>query len=515
MKTKWWHATLGFWFAVILVAVLSVVTAPLAAEAEAEDVDYSELGDAYLKLGKLEEALKWYERGLALEPEDVYLYVGKAQVLGVLGRLEEALAFYDRALALRPDDWVILLLKGHNLAGLGRPEEALKVYDRALKLYKDGCPSLQLSDADEEKTRRVLLVLIDERVKALRELGRFEEAADGFDLLFELEPDCGDAYRAKIEALKEFGTPERVLGTYDEALARYSAAGDLSRDKARDLCRGKAEFLMGLGRSEEAGQTLTRAAEIGLEDFDSFAVRGYEYVDRGEYAKAILYVDAALSLDPDHAGVLNQKGLALTLSGKYDDAIECYDRASALKADYADPWRLKGMTLLYLGEVEAALECLDRAFELNPELTEGLLLMGTAYFMQGSYAQARAAFEKSLALEGYIYVSFYLYLVDRAEGREGVERLRPLLESQDDTWSREIARFLAGETGADDLLAKAGADKSVLCEAHCYIGYKFKFDGDAAAARHHFEEAVATEVSRYLQYALALHELRRLGAARE
>jgi hypothetical protein len=39
--------------------------------------------------------------------------------------------------------------------------------------------------------------------------------------------------------------------------------------------------------------------------------------------------------------------------------------------------------------------------------------------------------------------------------------------------------------------------------------------GVAAAARRHFEEAVATGQRLYLEYALAQHELQRLAATRE
>jgi TonB family protein len=199
VKVKWWHVPRGLWLAVIIVGVLFAGPASPAAEAEADDVDYSELGDAYLKLGKLEEALKWYERGLALEPENPKLYVGKASALYELRRLEEAVDTFDRALELRPDDWISYLEKAGILAELGRYEEAVESFDRVIKL-----------SADES----------------------------GYPLCL--------AYEGKIEALKELGKLEEALETYDEALTRFP--------EDDGLARGKGEVLLELGRYEEAAQ---------------------------------------------------------------------------------------------------------------------------------------------------------------------------------------------------------------------------------------------------------------------
>jgi tetratricopeptide (TPR) repeat protein len=478
VEVKRWYVPRGLCLAAVLVGVLAAGTAP-AAEAVADDVDYGELADACAERGEFEEALKWYDRGLALEPEDVYLRVGKAEALYRLERLEEALACYDRALELTPDEilpnyeegrilaifgqlfpWSLHKRKADILAELGRLEEAIESYDRALEFLGDG---------NIERKKYV--------------------------------------YKSKIKVLKESGALEEALGKCDDALARDP--------DDRSLYFYRLELLTELGRNDEAARTLARAAEMGFEDADSFIAKFYEYAGRGEYEKAESYSGAALALRPNDLEALILNGWALIYAGKYDDALDCADRALALDADSAGGWGLKGVALLLTGEAEAALGCLERALELDAEQPTVHLMKGAVYFMQDKYAQARAAFERCLAFDGYEYALLYLYIVDRADGQAGVERLGPLLASQDDLWGRDIARFLASETGAEDLLATAGDDKTLLCEGHCYIGYKNKLDGDAAAARRHFEEAVAAGARHYLGYILSEYELRRLGAARE
>ncbi len=500
MRVKSWHVPPGFWFAVILVAVLSVVTAPFAAEAEAEGYDAEDcrkIGRGWFERGEYEEALKWYDGGLALEPENVYLLAWKAEALYGLEKLEEAVAYYDRALELTPEKmlpdyegeriitilgqppaWSLHNQKADILAVLGRREEAIESYDQALKF---------LGYENVEKKHAVY----ESKIKALKELGKLEEALEG----------C------------------------DKALARDPA------DK--NLYRYKVKVLIELGRYEEAARTLARASETGVENALSYVVQIEVHLEHDEYEKAELYADVAAAFYPDDARVLRMKGWTSTLLGKYDEGLEYYDRALALDADDIRAWNCKVYTLLYLGEPKAALQCVERVLELEPDYSGLWNPKGAAYFMLGEYAQARASFEKELHLippdrfvaaitrvwqtgeqlppphDEHTYLR--LHIVDRADGRSGVESLRPLLESPDDTWEKDIGRFLAGEIGAEDLLTVAGADKSLLCEGHCYVGFKYKFDGDAAAARRHFEEAVATEARRPLEYILAQYELRRRG----
>ncbi len=715
MKVKWWHVTLGLCLAVIVAAVLFAVAAS-AAEAEAKDYDaddYRRIGRACLERGEYEEALQWYERGLALEPEDAELNLGKVGALAGLGRTEEAKEHLLYLYELDPDDWVVQFLKGLFLALMEKPEEALASYDRALELYEGGHPSLLRDyDVGEEAVKASIslvyagkaevsyelgrleeaLACYDEalklydgkfpdlvysvcegKIKVLTEMGRLGEVVETYDVALALKPDdssmhykkgeilvelgrleeavesfdraiesykgedgllifdlceaygekirtlkelgrleeamesCDEAikryddehaslpndpyyeevypgilhhpYLEKIEALKELGRLEEALETYDEALTRFPGY--------EDLARGKGDVLLELGRYEEAvasyeeafigdrdysyeelietGQReywghnyleaiayfnaaarsrpkygllykvigdawcalghdeiaasyFERAEELELEIKRSYIEPGEECFARGEYEKAASYFDAAVAHYPTYDYALTMKGAALTLLGKYDEALECFEpKLEYAKAEESLAWLSAATDLLMIGEAEAMLRCLERARELDPEIIDVWLHRGVAYFMLDEYGQARAALEEDLTEDGYDYVFLWLYLVDRADGRSGLERLQPLLESQDGAWERDKARFLADETDAEDLLTKAGDNKSLLCEAHCYIGYKYKFDGDAAAARRHFEEAVAvaTGVKPYPEYGLARRELRRLDAARE
>jgi lipoprotein NlpI len=50
------------------------------------------------------------------------------------------------------------------------------------------------------------------------------------------------------------------------------------------------------------------------------------------------------------------------------------------------------------------------------------------------------------------------------------------------------------------MLNAAGSSQWRLCEAHFYIGLTLLAEGDRAAARRHFEQAVDTRVFWFLEY---------------
>jgi TonB family protein len=163
--------------------------------------------DAYYERKEYEEALKWYDRGLALGPKRYFLYCGKAKALRELGRREEAVAALDRAVELRPGGWPAHYDKAEILVSLGRLEEAVESYGRALKFTDDEYP----------KTRYV-------------------------------------AYSGKILALQDLGELEEALETYEEALTHFPEDGYLRR--------GKARLLIKLGRYDDPAIYALRPTEV-------------------------------------------------------------------------------------------------------------------------------------------------------------------------------------------------------------------------------------------------------------
>jgi len=53
-------------------------------------------------MGQFEEAISWYDKALAINPEDVRTLYNKGIILHKLGRYEEAIFWYDEAISIDP-----------------------------------------------------------------------------------------------------------------------------------------------------------------------------------------------------------------------------------------------------------------------------------------------------------------------------------------------------------------------------------------------------------------------------
>ena len=95
--------------------------------------------DSLFMLKRFEEAVKAYDKTIALSPQEQEAAIyQKGLCLESLRRFEEAIVCYDQALSLDTKDKNVWISKGIALEWLERYEEALACYDQALSLDKEG-----------------------------------------------------------------------------------------------------------------------------------------------------------------------------------------------------------------------------------------------------------------------------------------------------------------------------------------------------------------------------------------
>ena len=212
------------------------------AETRGQTKDWINLGDALQAAKRHEEAVKSYDRALALEPDDALTWHRRGIHLGELGRHAEALESYDRALALESDDPWAWGNRGNALADLGRYAEALESYDRARALKPDEAlpwhgRGVALADLGRhaealESYDRALALKPDEdwawynRGIALGRLGRHAEALESYDRALALKSDDPRAWYNRGNALGKLGCHAEALESYDRALALKPDHGD-------------------------------------------------------------------------------------------------------------------------------------------------------------------------------------------------------------------------------------------------------------------------------------------------
>jgi predicted O-linked N-acetylglucosamine transferase (SPINDLY family) len=159
------------------------------------------------------EALKSFDRALALQPNHASALANRGIALKQLGRLDEAMACYDRALAIEPVHVGALANRAIVLRRLKRFEAALADCDRALSAASDHSDTLI------------------NRGNILMELRRYDEALRAYDRAIELNPNNVELHFNRGLLLQE-------LNRYDEALASYERALAINPDHAGALTGG-------------------------------------------------------------------------------------------------------------------------------------------------------------------------------------------------------------------------------------------------------------------------------------
>lgn len=157
------------------------------------------LADYQRRAGNLDQARRWLERSLQVQPGVRPVLNNLGNVWQELGEAGKAVGCFEQALALKPDDVTTLNNLGNALILAGRAPEGIMQLEAALRLAPDA-----------HVTRANL-------ASALAQSGRLPEAAANYEVLLQAQPDDADT-RADYSSIL-FG-----LGRRDEALMQLEAA---------------------------------------------------------------------------------------------------------------------------------------------------------------------------------------------------------------------------------------------------------------------------------------------------
>ena len=103
----------------------------------------------------------------------------------------------------------------------------------------------------------------------------------------------------------------------------------------------------------------------------------------GDYQQAMLHLEAALRIDPDHVRAHDDLGVCLRDLGRLPEAIAHHRRAVEIDPNYANARRNLGDALVRAGEVEEGIEHLRSAIELDPDDARAFRVLGRALALPG------------------------------------------------------------------------------------------------------------------------------------
>ncbi len=280
---------------------------------------HSNLGAAYVKLGKYDEAIRQYQEALAIDAGNPAFRFNLALAYYKAARMPEAIEAFQAAVAANPDNKAAVLLLGDALLQTGRFQQVIEV--------------LTPHDSQFQSDLGFAYVL-------------------GTALLRTGDRDRGQVYLDRIFKAGESAEAHLLMGIalietrdYPGAIVELKKALELNPalPTARTVY---ARALLGAGDHEGAMRELQRAVVAAPNDFE-----------------ANLQLAALLRRDERH-----------------QDAARYFRRALDLRPQDVTARFGLGATLLSLGELDDSRGLLEKVVADAPDYTEAHVMLATCYY---------------------------------------------------------------------------------------------------------------------------------------
>jgi tetratricopeptide (TPR) repeat protein/S1-C subfamily serine protease len=335
-----------------------------------------EYGNQLYRLDKYQEAVKAFNRSIALQPTSIAGNHGKGLALLSDGEYLPALKSFDRAIELVPASeranfyyhWKYRTL---SLRHLRRYPEALASISQAINLES------------QDPT------IFNEKAGLLSQLKRYPEALAIYDGILTKEPKAW-AYVNRGIVKYELGDKKGSIDDYDKAIQlnpQYAGAY---------VDRGIAKS--DLGDNNGAMSDYERAIAIDPQFPFAYVNRGIAKSASGDKKAAIVDYNRAIAIDPQFTPAYYNRGIAKSALGDKRGAIIDYNMAISIDPQDIKSYVNRGMTKSGLGDKKGAIIDYDRAIALDPQNAKAYYNRGNTRSDLGDDRAAISDYNRAIAL---------------------------------------------------------------------------------------------------------------------
>jgi tetratricopeptide (TPR) repeat protein len=334
---------------------------------------HRKLGEIYLALGKVDNALSSFQQAGRLDPENLELLLDIAQCEIKLGRLTAAKKHLDRYCERIGNTAQVDRLRGEIAHGEGDVEAAKSHFQAAIEADP--------ANPDSHYGLARLAVAADDLPTAADEL-----AAAAVENPNDLKVQYG---------LAEVATRMGDLGRANEILDHI---GEIDQQQVLNRLL-KIENLIRAGERETALRQVTALGsefpKLGRAQF----LRGFLLLAKGEVPAATEALTAATALNDNDASAHFYLGAAHLAQGQAEQARAHLARARELRPDFALGRALLVEAMIAVGDVTTALSTATALVADQPDLAMGRLALADATATVGSTAVAIAQLQELIAAQ--------------------------------------------------------------------------------------------------------------------
>lgn len=163
-------------------------------------------------------------------------------------------------------------------------------------------------------------------------------------------------------------------------------------------------------------EQLLRVQELGKDNFETWFIRGLNFKEMGDTARAINSFQRSVQVKPDFYDGFMQLGL-LTGKKKSSAAPQYFDNAIRIDSTTAEAYYAKGMFYQEHGENEKAKSTYQSLIRVNPQYESAYFNLGYIYILQDSIDKAYRMFDFAVKVKpAYAEAYYYRGLCSREKG---------------------------------------------------------------------------------------------------
>lgn len=341
-------------------------------------------------------AVTYLRRSIELDPHNPELHCALGEAWLRLNRVEEAHASFKRALDLRPNHPRTI----HNLGITHRIQGELDAAEGCARLTlhldpgfiqgRNALGRIALGTGDYRRAEREFRgaladglthpAIYADLASALLAQKRAEEAVALLRQALKIDPDCGPALVGLGRAYAAMGWTRAAVDALEQAVKAMpedpltlSLLGILSQR---------------LGRMTVAEVALEKALEAAPDSIETRIALGLMFRDTGRLDDAETQFRALLELVPDNTAALANLAHVLRLRGDLDGAVAAYRAAIDRQADLADAEAGLAIVLYQQGDHEEAIAAARRAIHHAPDHREARAALATVELATGALDDA-------------------------------------------------------------------------------------------------------------------------------
>ena len=342
--------------------------------------DYSyinkRIADCCLKLGNIQEGIKYYKKALQMNPEYWDAYTGLSKCYEMEGLYDEALSIIENILTYYPNREDVLFRASEICEKSEKLIEASAYLKKLLKLNPDN---------NEANFRLAFINFIQENYKASIDiLGNIL----GKKLTVDFEKKVRILFSDIFIKLENFDGARKEL----EKVLEYEPE-NLYILKKLALCHENNS------RYDEA---LRIYQEIILKDktmWDVYLCAGDIYFRKGYLDKALAYYREALKFNNTVSEVYSKIAQVFEDKQILDKAISYYKEAIKVDSSWEKPYHDLASIYVRQGMSSDAIELYEKLIRNSPENTEGLFRLSKIYSRKKEYDKSLEVLEKLVNIE--------------------------------------------------------------------------------------------------------------------